>query len=77
MGIIEYLGRLFSVFVDKFVFHFALLQLYSNHIALSFSKHRVESNDGSHLESLDAVRPGRRILQKVCAKSLIAERKQT
>ena len=28
-----------SVFVDEFVSHFALLQLYSNHLVLSFSKH--------------------------------------
>ena len=39
MEIIAYKGRPFSVFVDGFVFHFAL-QLYSNHLVLSFSKHR-------------------------------------
>ena len=31
MEIIAYKGRPFSVFVDGFVSHFALLQLYSNH----------------------------------------------
>ena len=40
MEIIAYKGRPFSVFVDGFVSHFALLQLYSNHLVLSFSKHR-------------------------------------
>ena len=46
MEIIEYLGRPFSVFVDEFVFR----------------NTEVESSNGSHLESLDALGPGRRIL---------------
>ena len=37
---IAYMGRPFSVFVDEIVSHFALLQLYSNHLVLSFAKHR-------------------------------------
>ena len=65
MEIIAYKGRPFSVFVDGFVSHFALLQLYSNHLVLSFSKHRGRI-DGSHLESLGALGPGRWILKK-CA----------
>ena len=40
MEIIVYKGRPFSVFVDRFVAHFALLQLYSNYLVLPFSKHR-------------------------------------
>ena len=40
MEIIAYKGRTFSVFVDGFVSHFAPLQLYSNHLVLSFSKYR-------------------------------------
>ena len=40
MEIIAYKGRPSSVFVDGFVTHFALLQLYSNYLVLSFSKHR-------------------------------------
>ena len=36
MVIIAYKGRPFSVFVDGFVSHFALLELYSNHLVLSF-----------------------------------------
>ena len=60
MEIIANKGRLFPVFVDEFVSHFALLQLYSTNLVLSFSKHQVESNDGSHLESLDALGPRRR-----------------
>ena len=74
MEIIAYRGRPFSDLVHEFVSHFAPLQLYSSHIALSVSKHRVDSNDGSHLESLDARGPGRRILQKVCTHSLTVKR---
>ena len=40
MKIIANKGRPFSVFIDEFVSHFALLQLYSDHLVLSFSKHR-------------------------------------
>ena len=36
LEIIAYEGRPISVFVDDFVSHFALLQLYSNHLGLSF-----------------------------------------
>ena len=64
MEIIAYKGRPFSVFVDGFVSHFALLQLYSNHLVLSLRNIEVESNDGSHLELLDALGPGRRIFKK-------------
>ena len=64
MEIIAYKGRPFSFFVDGFVYHFALLQLYSNHLVLSLRNLEVESNDGSHL--LDALGPGRRIFKK-CA----------
>ena len=38
MESIAYESRPFSVFVDGFVSHFALLQLYSHHLVLSFSK---------------------------------------
>ena len=64
MEIIAYKGRPFSVVVDGFVSHFALLQLY--HLVLSLRNIEVESNDGSHLELLDALGPGRRIFKK-CA----------
>ena len=66
MEIIAYKGRPFSVFVDGFVYHFELLQLYSNHLVLSLRNLEVKSNDGSHLELLDALGPGRRIFKK-CA----------
>ena len=33
-------GRPFSVFVDGFVSHFALLQFYSNHLVVSFELSR-------------------------------------
>ena len=60
-----YKGRPFSIFVD-FVSHFALLQSYSNHLLLSFSKHQSRIECGSHLKSLDAFGPGNRIF-KACA----------
>ena len=40
MEIIAYKGRPFSVFVDGMVSYFALLELYRNHLVLSFSKYR-------------------------------------
>ena len=76
MEIITYEGRPFSVFVDGFVSHFALLQLYSHHLVLNFRNIEVESNDGSHFESLDALGPGRRIFKKMCTRSLTAKRLQ-
>ena len=68
MEIVAYKGRPFSVFVDGFVSHFALLQLYSNHPTLycHFRNIEVDSKDGSHLESLYALGPGRQIFKK-CA----------
>ena len=66
MEIIAYKGRPFSFFVDGFVYHFPLLQLYSNHLVLSLRNLEVELNDGSHLELFDALGPGRRIFKK-CA----------
>ena len=38
MEIIADKSRPFSVFVDGFVSHFALLQLYSNHLVLEISR---------------------------------------
>ena len=61
MEIIAYKGRPVSVFVDGFVSHFAPLQLYCH-----FRNIEVESKNGSHLESLDALGPGRWIVKK-CA----------
>ena len=39
MEIIGYKGRPFSVFVDEFVSHVVLLQLYDNNLVLPFSKY--------------------------------------
>ena len=64
MEIIAYKGTPLSVFVDGFVSHFAFLQLYSTTLYCHFRNIEVESNDGSHLESLDALGPGRRIFKK-------------
>ena len=44
MEIIAYKRRLFSVFVDGFVLHFALLQLYSNHLISSVIFETSRSN---------------------------------
>ena len=66
MEIISYKGRPFSVFVDEFVSHFALLQLYSNHITCHFGNIKVKSNAGRYIESLDALGPERWVL-KNCA----------
>ena len=54
----------FSVFFGGS--HFALLQFYSHTLYCHYRNIGVESNDGSHLESLDAFGPGRRIFKK-CA----------
>ena len=66
MELIAYKVRPSSVFVDGFVSHFALLQLYTTTLYCHFRNIEVESNDGSHLESLDTLGPGRRIFEK-CA----------
>ena len=63
MEIIAYKGRPFSVFVDGFV---SYLHYCSNHLVLSLRNIEIESNDGSHIELLDALGPGRRIFKK-CA----------
>ena len=72
LEIITYKCRPFSLFVDEFVSHFALLQLYSNYLVVyyHFQNIEVESNDGSHVESLDALGPGRWIFKKMCTCSL-------
>ena len=76
MEIIAYKGRPIIFFVDEFVSHFAPLQLYSNSVAYHFRNIEVESNDGSHLETLDALGPGRRIFKIMCIHSLIVKRLQ-
>ena len=63
MEIIAYKGRPFSVFVDEFVYYYSCT---ATTLYCHFRNIEVESNDGSHLESLDALGPGRRIFEK-CA----------
>ena len=66
MEIIAYKGRPISVFVDVFY----LILLYYSFTATTLYCHfrniEEESNDDSHLKSLDALGPGRRIFKK-CA----------
>ena len=65
MEIIVYKGTSFSVFL--LVKLYLILQSYrcrATTFPCHFRNMEVESNDGSHLESLDALGPGRRILKK-------------
>ena len=39
-----------------------------------FLEHKVESDDGGHLESIDALGPGRRTLIKSCTQALTFKR---
>ena len=39
-------------------------------------EHQVESDDGGHLESIDALGPGRRIIIKSCNQALNVKRYQ-
>ena len=68
MEIIAYKGRPFSVFVDGFVsyLHYYSCTATTLYCHLEKKNIEVESNDGSHLELLDALGPGRRIFKK-CA----------
>ena len=75
MEIIAYKGRPFSVFVDGFVSHFAsYYSCTATTLYCHFRNIEVELNDDSHLESLDAPGPGRRIFKKMCTRSLTAKR---
>ena len=70
MEIIAYKGRPFSdFFLDEFVSHFALLgyNFTSTTLTCHFRNIEVKSNDGSHLEFLDAFGPGRRVFKKMYA----------
>ena len=62
MEIIPYKGRPFSVFVDGFVSHFALLQLYSNHLTVIFETSRSNRMMAAILNLL--IGPGRRIFKR-------------
>ena len=66
MEIIGYNGRLFSVF--SLMNLYLILHYYSctaTTLSCHFRNIEVESNDDSHLESHDALGPGRRILKHV------------
>ena len=76
MEIIAYKGRPFSIFVDGFVSHFALLQLYSHHHVLSFSKYlgRIERWQPSWISW--CARTRKTDIQKMCTRSLTVKRWQ-
>ena len=74
MEVIAYKGRPISFFVDEILSHFVLPFYRCTATNLSFPKHRVESNDDRHLESFDALGPGRQILKKSSFSSLTAKR---
>ena len=76
MDIIAYKGRPIS---------FLLINLHiictntldDDHLVLKkdpFLEHKVESDDGGHLESTDALGPGRRILINSCTQALTVKR---
>ena len=65
------------------LFQFLLMTLYLilhfySCIATTLARHfrniEMESNDGSHLDSLDALGPGRRILKNMCIRPLTVKR---
>ena len=64
----------YLLFVEEILSHFALLQLYSNHLVLSLPNIEVKSDDGSHLKALDFLGPGRQIFNKMCTRSFIVKR---
>ena len=66
MEIIAYKSRAIPLFADKFN------MVYSDNLFLKwmhFLNIEVESDDGSYLESLVALRPGRRIFIKRCTQA--------
>ena len=65
MEIIAYKGRPFSVFVDEFVSHLHCYSCTAITLSCHFGNIEVESNDGSHLESLNVLGPRRQILKNV------------
>ena len=77
MKVIAYKGRPISFFVDEILSHFALPFYSWTATNLSFRNIEVESNDDRHLESFDALGPGRWIFKKMSFPSLTAKRWQT
>ena len=66
-----------STFLLMNLYMYVILHYYSctaTTLSCHFRNIEVESNDGTHLESLDAVGPGRCIFKKMCTRSLVAKR---
>ena len=75
MEIIAYKVLPIVFFVDDFLSHFALPTTVVQQPTCHFRNIEVESNDDSHLESFDALGPGRWILRKkLCFLSLTVKR---
>ena len=76
MEIIAYKGKATSVLLMNL---YLILHYYSC-TATTFTCHfrniEIEANDGSNLESLDALGPGRRIFKTMCTRSLTVKRLQ-
>ena len=76
MDIIAYKGRPIS-FLLMNLHIICTNTLVEDHLVLKkdpFLEHKVESDDGGHLESIDALGPGRRILIKSCTQALTVKR---
>ena len=76
MDIIAYKGRPIS-FLLMNLHIICTNTLVDDHLVLKkdpFLEHKVESDDGGHLGSIDGLGPGRRILIKSCAQALTAKR---
>ena len=76
MDIIAYKGRHVS-FLLMNLHIICTNALVGDHLVLKrtlFWNIKVESDDGDHLESIDALGPGRRILLKSCNQALTVKR---
>ena len=76
MDIIAYKGRHIS-FLLMNLHIICTNALLGDHLVLKmdlFWNTKVESDDGGHLESIDALGPGRRILIKICNQALSVKR---
>ena len=79
MDIIVYKGRHIAFWLMNLHISFALMHLSVTILSKKrtlFWNIKVESDDGGHLESIDALGPSRRILIESCNQALTVQRKQ-
>ena len=76
MKVIAYKGRPISFFVDEILSHFArpFYSTVGQQPTCHFRNIEIESTDDRHLESFDALGPGRWIFKKMSFPSLTAKR---